>query len=72
MRQALDRGARVFKVHLQVGGYDPRDPLLDEVWGILADSRTPVVVHCGSGPVPGRFTDRSRSAQCCNDISIWW
>ncbi len=32
-RAALERGARIFKAHLQVGGYDPRDPLLDEVWG---------------------------------------
>uniref|UniRef100_UPI002811950B amidohydrolase family protein n=2 Tax=Streptomyces sp. TaxID=1931 RepID=UPI002811950B len=48
--------ARVFKVHLQVGGFDPNDPLLDAVWGELVERRTPVVVHCGSGPAPGRFT----------------
>ena len=53
---ALQAGARVFKSHLQVGGYDPRDPLLSDVWGTLADSGTPVVIHCGSGPEPGRFT----------------
>ncbi|APE22815.1 MULTISPECIES: amidohydrolase family protein [Streptomyces] len=56
VREALDAGARVFKVHLQVGGFDPTDPLLDGVWAALADSRTPVVVHCGSGPTPGAFT----------------
>ncbi|WP_329166734.1 amidohydrolase [Streptomyces sp. NBC_01387] len=56
VRHALDQGARVFKCHLQVGGYDPNDPLLDDVWGQLADSGTPVVTHCGSGPVPGAFT----------------
>ncbi len=53
---ALDRGARAFKVHLQVGGFDPRDPLLDPVWGTLAEAGTPVVVHAGSGPVATRFT----------------
>ncbi|MFL6055279.1 MAG: amidohydrolase family protein [Actinoallomurus sp.] len=53
---AIEAGARVFKAHVQVGGYDPRDPLLDPVWGLLAESRTPVVVHCGSGPEPGRHT----------------
>ncbi|GLF95805.1 amidohydrolase family protein [Streptomyces yaizuensis] len=53
---ALDRGARVFKAHLQVGAYDPNDPSLDPVWGLLADARVPVVTHCGSGPVPGRHT----------------
>ncbi|MFF8833896.1 amidohydrolase family protein [Streptomyces sp. NPDC015130] len=56
VREALDAGARVFKVHLQVGGFDPTDPLLDTVWGTLADSGTPAVVHCGSGPTPGKFT----------------
>jgi len=53
---ALERGARIFKVHVQVGDFDPRDGLLDDVWGLLADAGTPVVVHCGSGPLPGRHT----------------
>ena len=53
---ALDRGARIFKAHLQVGGYDPRDPLLDEVWATLADAGVAVVTHCGDGPVPGPHT----------------
>ncbi|MFB7664001.1 amidohydrolase family protein [Kitasatospora sp. NPDC056138] len=56
VRTALASGARVFKAHLQVGGYDPADPLLDGVWGQLAESGTPVVTHCGSGPVPGAHT----------------
>ncbi|WP_405064014.1 amidohydrolase [Kribbella sp. NBC_01505] len=56
VREALDLGTRVFKVHLQVGGYDPRDPVLDDVWGQLAEAGTPVVAHCGSGPIPGRHT----------------
>ncbi|MFA7266746.1 MAG: amidohydrolase family protein, partial [Candidatus Nanopelagicales bacterium] len=53
---AIDSGARVFKVHLQVGAFDPRDPLLVPVWDLLAQSGVPAVVHCGSGPLPGRFT----------------
>lgn len=53
---ALRRGARVFKAHFQVGGYDPLDPLLDPVWAALADARVPVVCHCGHGPEPGRAT----------------
>jgi predicted TIM-barrel fold metal-dependent hydrolase len=52
----LRAGARIGKAHVQVGGYDPRDPLLDDVWGLLADAQVPVVVHCGSGPAPGAFT----------------
>ncbi|MFG2772663.1 amidohydrolase family protein [Streptomyces sp. NPDC048350] len=54
--KAIDDGARVFKVHLQVGGFDPNEPLLDAGWGLLADAGTPIVVHCGSGPAPGKFT----------------
>ena len=30
VRRAIDEGARVFKCHLQVGGFDPNDQLLDE------------------------------------------
>jgi uncharacterized protein len=54
--EALEAGAEVFKVHLQVGAFDPRDPLLVPVWRRLADAGVPVVVHAGSGPLPGPFT----------------
>ena len=54
--RAIEQGARVFKCHLQVGGFDPNDPLLDAAWGLLAEAGVPVVTHCGSGPVAGRFT----------------
>ncbi len=56
VRRAVEQGARVFKCHLQVGDYDPNDPLLDEVWGLLAETGLPVVTHCGSGPAPGTYT----------------
>ncbi|MGE0219808.1 amidohydrolase family protein [Mycolicibacterium sp.] len=56
VRAAVDGGVRVVKVHIQVGGFDPTDPLLDGAWGVLADAGVPVVVHCGSGPVPGAHT----------------
>jgi predicted TIM-barrel fold metal-dependent hydrolase len=54
--EALRAGVRIVKVHVQVGGFDPRDALLDEAWGMLADAAVPVVVHAGSGPAPGAFT----------------
>lgn len=54
--EALRDGARVVKVHVQVGGFDPRDPLLDAAWGMLADAGVPTVVHAGSGPAPAAFT----------------
>jgi hypothetical protein len=53
---ALRAGAKVFKAHVQVGAYDPRDPQLTPVWGALADAGVPVVVHCGHGPLRGDFT----------------
>src|SRR4051812_15036078 len=56
VEDALAAGARVFKVHLQVGGYDPREPLLAGVWDRLAAAGTPVVVHAGSHPVANGFT----------------
>ncbi|WP_328372485.1 amidohydrolase [Micromonospora zamorensis] len=48
---ALADGARVFKVHVQVGGFSPTDPALDQVWGMLSDASVPVVVHAGHAPV---------------------
>ena len=56
VREAIEAGTRIFKVHVQVGDFDPRDDLLDDVWGMVSDAAVPVVVHCGSGPLPGRHT----------------
>lgn len=56
MREAVEAGARVFKAHVQVGAYDPDDELLDAAWALLADAGIPVVIHCGSGPAPGKHT----------------
>ncbi|OIV36302.1 amidohydrolase [Mangrovactinospora gilvigrisea] len=56
VRAAVEAGARVFKAHVQVGDYDPADELLDPAWGLLAEAGIPVVIHCGSGPMPGKHT----------------
>jgi uncharacterized protein len=56
VQRLVEDGAQVFKVHVQVGDFDLRDPLLDKVWAVLADAGVPVVVHAGSGPVPNRHT----------------
>jgi predicted TIM-barrel fold metal-dependent hydrolase len=58
--KAIEQGAKIFKVHIQVGNYDPGEPVLDPVWGRLAEARIPAVVHCGSGPAPGTFTGPER------------
>jgi uncharacterized protein len=60
VREALDAGTKIFKVHVQVGGFDPADGQLDAVWGMLSDAAVPVVVHCGNGPIPGRHTGAQR------------
>lgn len=54
--KAVAAGARAVKVHVQVGAFDPRDPLLRPAWGLLAEAGVPAVVHCGHGPVPGAHT----------------
>jgi uncharacterized protein len=54
--EALARGARVFKLHPQVGDFSPADPLLDPVWGLLSDAGTPVVIHAGHSPAGTRHT----------------
>jgi hypothetical protein len=56
VQAALTDGTEIFKAHVQVGDYDPGDPLLDGVWSLLDEARVPTVIHCGSGPVPGRHT----------------
>ena len=56
VRAAIADGVRIFKAHVQVGGYDPADPLLDPVWEALQESGIPLVLHGGDGPAPGRFT----------------
>ena len=54
--ELVDAGVEVFKAHLQVGDFAANDVLLEPVWGALADSGTPVVIHAGSGPAPGTHT----------------
>jgi hypothetical protein len=53
---AVEAGARMVKVHVQVGGFDPRDELLRPAWGLLAEAGVPAMVHCGHGPLPGAHT----------------
>ena len=52
----IEAGTRVWKLHVQVGGFDVRDPLLHDAWGLLAEAGAPVVLHAGSGPVGTRHT----------------
>ncbi|TWP36259.1 amidohydrolase [Leekyejoonella antrihumi] len=58
--QAVADGARLFKVHVQVGRFAPNDPLLDPAWGALSDAGMPIVIHAGSAPLPGEFTGAAR------------
>ncbi|MEO6472960.1 MAG: amidohydrolase family protein [Aeromicrobium sp.] len=54
--ELIEAGVEVFKVHVQVGDFSPSDPLLEPVWGALAESGTPIVLHAGSGPAAGMHT----------------
>lgn len=53
---AIADGVEVFKLHTQVGEFLLDDPALMEVWELLEDAGTPIVVHVGSGPVGNAFT----------------
>jgi predicted TIM-barrel fold metal-dependent hydrolase len=59
----LRDGARIFKLHLQVGGFSPVDPLLDPVWRLLSEAGTPVVVHAGHAPAAAQYTGPDPFAQ---------
>ena len=54
--ERIAAGTEIFKLHVQVGNIDVCDPLLDAVWGQVADAGIPVVIHAGSGPVAGAHT----------------
>ena len=61
--RAVADGARLFKMHVQVGVFAPDDPLLDPAWEVLSAARIPVVIHAGSGPVEGPYTGPDRVAE---------
>ena len=54
--ELVGAGVGLFKVHTQVGEFHLDDPQLDEVWGLLEESGTPIVAHVGSGPIGNPFT----------------
>ena len=56
VRDALAAGARLFKMHVQVGVFTPDDPLLDPAWDLLEEAQVPVVLHAGSAPKEGTYT----------------
>lgn len=56
VREALESGARLFKAHVQVGGWSPTSPLLEPVWAQLESAQVPVVLHAGSAPLSGPHT----------------
>jgi uncharacterized protein len=48
VRDAIARGGRVAKVHLQVGKFATTDARLDEVWPQLVAADVPVVMHASA------------------------
>src|SRR5215469_14628715 len=57
--RCLRAGGRCVKVHLQVGGFDATDPLLDEAWALLQKAQIPVIIHAGA------VADGSGNEQWC-------
>jgi len=57
------RGARIFKIHLQVGGFPVDDPQLERC-GAARRGRVPVVVHAGTRRLGPSTPARSRSVNC--------
>jgi uncharacterized protein len=62
--RCLAAGGRAVKVHLQVGGFDATDPLLDEAWRLLADAGTPIILHGGA------VADGSGNEQWCGPLPV--
>lgn len=59
----LAEGVEIFKIHVQVGGFTVLDPELEDVWTLVEEARVPVVLHAGSGPVPGEHTGHAPVAE---------
>lgn len=57
--RCLAAGGRAVKVHLQVGAFDPTDPMLDDAWAQLQERGTPVVLHAAA------VADGSGNEQWC-------
>jgi hypothetical protein len=53
---ALVAGAKLFKMHVQVGVFSPDDSVLDPAWAALEEAQAPIVIHAGSAPRPGKYT----------------
>jgi predicted TIM-barrel fold metal-dependent hydrolase len=51
-----DPRVRAFKLHLQVGGFHPDDPLLHPCYEQIRDAGRVVILHAGSAPLPGAHT----------------
>jgi len=65
VRAAVDGGARLFKMHVQVGVFRPDDGRLEPAWGALEDARVPVALQPAWLPSPGSSPAPARSARCC-------
>ena len=70
-RSWLAAASRCSRSTSRSGAFDLDDPLLDEVWGLLEDAGTPVVVHAGSGPVGNDFTGPGPVAACWPGTRGW-
>jgi predicted TIM-barrel fold metal-dependent hydrolase len=62
--RCLTAGGRVVKVHLQVGGFDAADPMLDDAWAQLQEGGTPIILHAAA------VADGSGNEQWCGPAPV--
>lgn len=57
VRRAIEvHRCRAFKLHLHVSDFDPNLPVLTPAFERIQAAGLPVVIHCGSQPLAGRYT----------------
>lgn len=62
--RCLAAGGKCVKVHLQVGGFDTVDPLLEQSWRLLEEAGTPIILHAGA------VADGSGNEQWCGPAPV--
>jgi hypothetical protein len=56
VQEAIESGIRLFKLHCEVSELDLNVSSLKEVFAYLEQNKIPIVIHCGTAPLPGRWT----------------
>lgn len=63
VEDALKKGIRGFKLHLEVQRFDPADARLRNVYALLSEAQVPVLIHTAGAPLPGPWTGPTHFAR---------